>query len=377
MAVRPSVRYFDSRGAYYCQIDRKQHLLAKGPDDFPDGPTYKAAMTAFHRLTCAAGADVAGDANTVETVVSRYLFDAEKVKRPKTVAVMKSVLNDAIRAFGDVRVADVRPTHVNDWLAGKRQEASARGDGPRKGWSETTCRTAFLRLRTAFRWARLNRLTQSNPLEGVSNPFDDHSRGADYVLPPRLRSLLIAEASGSFGLALRLLEATGARPAEVFRCEARNVSGRKIIYRWNATSGYTWKNARKSKSDRVIYLPEQLAAELAILAKNHPDGPLFRSAKRGGAYAVGSQQAMFRCLRNRPSVRAFLAAEGRDPETVILYGFRHTYITDWLRARMNIHACAVACGTSVEQIEKHYSHLSKDLETMEQLTCSFASIRPE
>jgi hypothetical protein len=37
---KPSVRCWDSRGAYCCWIAGEQHTLAKGPDDASTGPTY-------------------------------------------------------------------------------------------------------------------------------------------------------------------------------------------------------------------------------------------------------------------------------------------------------------------------------------------------
>jgi hypothetical protein len=52
---RPSVRYFPSRGCYYCQVNGKQHRLATGPDDAPHGPTYLAAFEAFNQLLQSAG----------------------------------------------------------------------------------------------------------------------------------------------------------------------------------------------------------------------------------------------------------------------------------------------------------------------------------
>jgi hypothetical protein len=55
MPRQPSVRYFSSRQAYSCQFRSKQHLLASGPDDYPDGPTYKAAVKAFGQLMTIAG----------------------------------------------------------------------------------------------------------------------------------------------------------------------------------------------------------------------------------------------------------------------------------------------------------------------------------
>ena len=46
----PQIRYFKSRKAFYCQSQGHQYPLAKGPDDRPDGPTFKAAIAEFGRV---------------------------------------------------------------------------------------------------------------------------------------------------------------------------------------------------------------------------------------------------------------------------------------------------------------------------------------
>ena len=44
MPRTPSIRYFDSRKAYDTQYQGRQWLLAAGPKDEPDGPTYRKAV---------------------------------------------------------------------------------------------------------------------------------------------------------------------------------------------------------------------------------------------------------------------------------------------------------------------------------------------
>jgi hypothetical protein len=56
---------------------------------------------------------------------------------------------------------------------------------------------------------------------------------------------------------------------------------------------------------------------------------------------------------------------------VILYGFRHSYITGWLKTGRSIKIVADLCGTSVKMIEKHYSHLCADLPTLRGLALAF------
>jgi hypothetical protein len=47
MPRTPQIRYFESRQAYYTQYQGRQHLLAVGPKDEPDGPTYQKAVQRF------------------------------------------------------------------------------------------------------------------------------------------------------------------------------------------------------------------------------------------------------------------------------------------------------------------------------------------
>ena len=47
MPATPQINYFESRQGYYTQYKKRQRLLAKGPKDEPDGPTYQAAVKKF------------------------------------------------------------------------------------------------------------------------------------------------------------------------------------------------------------------------------------------------------------------------------------------------------------------------------------------
>lgn len=47
---KPSVRYWERRSGYGCWIGKNQHILAKGLDDAPTGPTYLEALDRFRKL---------------------------------------------------------------------------------------------------------------------------------------------------------------------------------------------------------------------------------------------------------------------------------------------------------------------------------------
>ena len=73
MARQASVRYWESRRAYACWFKGKQVILAEGPQDYPDGPTYNAAVKKFGQLVTMGNADLAKDNNDVQTVCDLYL----------------------------------------------------------------------------------------------------------------------------------------------------------------------------------------------------------------------------------------------------------------------------------------------------------------
>src|SRR5438309_1032093 len=105
---RPSVRYFDSRGAYYCQWQGRQHRLASGPDDAPTGPTYLGALEAFKRLMQLGAVGEAGDRNTVRVVLETYLQHIEGKRKPGTLVVRLKAYKPFVAAHGETPVGDLK-----------------------------------------------------------------------------------------------------------------------------------------------------------------------------------------------------------------------------------------------------------------------------
>jgi hypothetical protein len=57
------------------------------------------------------------------------------------------------------------------------------------------------------------------------------------------------------------------RHAEAFTYE----NGR-LVFRWNAQKGYIWQNAKKSKRDRIIFLPPDAPAYVEECIAKYPRG---------------------------------------------------------------------------------------------------------
>src|SRR5262249_2116237 len=96
MGRRANVNYWPTRGgwvdaagkyqagSFWTTIGGKQRLLASGPDDRPDGPTYLAALAAFRDEVALSAAGSAGDRNTVRVVIEVYLRDLKTTGTDKT-----------------------------------------------------------------------------------------------------------------------------------------------------------------------------------------------------------------------------------------------------------------------------------------------------
>src|SRR5262245_9342379 len=116
MARTPPIRYFDSREASYTQDQGKQHCLATGPKDEPEGPTFRKAATRFAEIIHLDDARRAEDNPPVSVVISCYKQHLKNQDRSRTLAMTTRCLDSAIETFGSIRIKDLTRNHVQDWL---------------------------------------------------------------------------------------------------------------------------------------------------------------------------------------------------------------------------------------------------------------------
>src|SRR5581483_8335675 len=133
MARRASVRYYASRKAFFTHFEGRQIKLADGPDDAPKGPTYLAALDEFRRLMQVSNADVAGQDNTVRVIVDRYAQHLERNEQARSLEILLATCTSAVKRFGDVPIAALKPHEVNAWLDEMAQPREVRvPSGPRE-----------------------------------------------------------------------------------------------------------------------------------------------------------------------------------------------------------------------------------------------------
>lgn len=351
MPRRPSVRYWESRGGYGCWIGGKQYLLAKGPDDYPDGPTYRAAARAFGELVAGAAKYQARDANPVYIVLDAYVHHCLEDRKEDSFQQAKWVCQRFVKecAAAQRPCAELTQAIVADWVSKNRQPRKNPINRKEASWGPSTRRIAIRVLKTAFNHAKKIGLVDTNPLAGMEMPRPV-SRGKEAAISDEDHARVVDYARSSKRLApflelVTMLEETGARPGEIAKATAGEL--KKIHGVW-VFDLRKWKTERTARA-RVIPL-SLVARELALrLARRNPDGCLLRCGGGGPWIRPTMFKAFYKC-------REKLGVPG-----LTSYSYRHRFATQWLLAGRSIAVLAQILGNSVKTIETHYGHLVTDM----------------
>jgi integrase len=380
MAVRPQVRYFESRKAYYCQIRGKQYRLATGPDDFPDGPTYKAAAKRYGEIVCLGSVEVSGDNNSVRVVFESYVSHISRTRRSGTVRVRLNALRPFcdFDGYGDLPVRLLTHHHFYRFQRQMQESPPPRkraqpggimGWGPGKKWSAGMVRTAITCLQAAFNWAAKTGLITKNPLRGLEGP-SARSRGREALLGNTAEEIaqtharILAAARPSFRPFLIVLEATGCRPSDLARATASHFDAQlgALVYHPDhlllpGETGH--KTGSKGKTRTVLLTGEALEIVREAVAR-HPEGPLFPAGRsRGRSRKSGDWKP--RPLTDKAICLRFnVIREKVGMPNLTAYSYRHTFATQWLKAGKPIDALAAILGNTPNVIRKHYAHLMAD-----------------
>ncbi len=350
---KPSVRYWKSKKAYGCSIDGEQHFLARGPDDAPGGPTYLAALDRFRKLVVQDRAKGTDD-YLVSALMNQYRAHLRTTRKSGAPGVFEVMARGFTAKHGKHKVRDLKPHHVEDWLA--KQD----------NWNATTRAHAGTLILGAVSWARKKGFIDTDPLAGRVDLPQPILRGREARMSEELMDLLIDEArrnkmrSQEFADFLWVLRVTGARPGELRATEAFNYEKGKLVFRWNATRGYIWKNAKKTQRDRIIYLTPDVQVYVEKLVARKPQGLIFRTPRDAGwlPTSIGNK---WRWLVKRPRVVAYCQEHGIDANGLKPYNFRHSAISAWVDRAGDIYVGAQVFGTSVKMIETRYGHPNVDL----------------
>jgi integrase len=349
MARKPEVRYFESRGAYYTQYEGRQHKLATGPDDRPNGPTYLEALSAFRGLMEMGNVHKAGGGNKVGVVLAKYMLHIESRRRDNTVKVRKKCIPPFAAKWGELAIADLKHSHVYEFLDEQRQRHIPKANRP-CGWGDGTIRLCIASLQAALNWAVKGGLIPANPLRGIETPAG-RSRSRECLISPPEHAEMCRRASRQLGPFLVCLENSGARPGELLNAKAQDWNddlGALVYFPDTTRRGGEFGHKTSRKKDRVILFTGDALKTMRQLVAAHPTGPLFRTHS-GRPWDPTTLWVQFRKLRN---------AVGNPNLTP--YSYRHTFATNWLKAGRSVDQLAALMGNTPDVIRHHYAHLLSD-----------------
>ncbi len=347
--LKPYFRQHD--GWWYAQVRvgaaRKQFKLVRGRDN------EKRAYELFNELKAKEPEDVADMANLTVFDAFRLFIDwSRKTHKPASAELARHFLQSFIdhpfqgKLCGKLRVTALKPLHVTNWLTGN-------------DWNPTTCNRAISLVKRALNWCVEQGVLTRNPLRDMKKPRE---RRREKILTAEERQRIVAAVKDkAFTRFLYALGQTGARPGEI-----RTVTAAHVKCSANAETLY-WelegKTTDRTGDSRCIYLTPGMTELCRDLAREYPEGPLFRNT-RGKPWTRNAIRIRFRNLRKRLGL-----APG-----VVAYAFRHTFITDALEKGVPIASLAELAGhKDTRMISMVYSKLSQKRQHLAEMAAKAAA----
>jgi integrase len=368
----------------------------------------------FAELVHLAGVEKAEDNALLFALCNRYLKWVKEHRKERTYQRAVYFLGRFSDECGHLKVKQLKPFHVDDWLT---KEAQARTvetkHGPRvRRWGRSARRMAVDIVMACLNWSERKQLITKNPIAGAVDKPGLVSRTKESLITPEEHARMLTECEKKyqpryypshkgyfvlfknkpillskgprddpdtlaaararlaelrkneaiyecFGLLLRLLEHTGARPGEIYNATADHWNRELGAFVYQAVAepekhnGFTHKTARKGK-DRVIFISDpDLRAIVELLCRKHPSGPILRNIV-GEPWRDNAVWWRFDNLKEKL---------GLNPK-ITPYSYRHTSITNMILAGHPWGLIAEAHGTSLQMLQRHYSHLDGHQQAM-------------
>jgi integrase len=287
-------RNFD--GYWYVTIQGERRKLAKGEEN------REQALAEWHRLMALAGAEEKKADNPLWVIFEKFLEYTQR-EHPVCYPHYKNTLQVFKDEHPDLRVRDLKPAVINDWL--HRHPT----------WNQSTRRENATVIVTALNWAAKpeQQIIDRNPIAGMRRP-QCRSRGAEAVVNPKDFDAILQAATPAMQDALAFLRATGTRPSNLARIHAESIDVANRCVR--LTNHKTYANTGRPL---VIPLTQAALDVLLRLAAKYPEGPLFRT--RHGLPMTGGRLS---CAIGDIKRRKGLSLTGNP----IAYGLRHTLATE-------------------------------------------------
>jgi site-specific recombinase XerD len=344
-ATQPS--YQESRQRWVCWHEGRTVVLANGPKF--DKETVDKAFKLFYELKAHALDKLAQKDDTlVSVVMSQYIHRCKRDNKKKT---YENAMNFAGRfrdEYGHLKCSELTVGVVTDWLEKMSQPRKHSTKGNTITWGPQSRVNAVRALKAAFNYAVTLGTITRNPIILMKTP-QGRSRGKECIIEPQEHEKILAEArrtNPGFALLIEAVHDTGARPGEIANLTAKEF---KYIQGVPVLDLRDWKT-RHHGGCRVIILGPFMERLCKQQIASYPEGLLFPTS-RGTLYDDTRAAATFGELRERAGVR----------KGVTLYSYRHTFCTNWLLAGKSPLLLCQLVGNTLKVLEKHYSHLMKDM----------------
>jgi integrase len=368
-------RYYASKNGWFATFNGERLRLTTGPKK----QTEEEAQEKYEAEKAARRVEVAGDRNTVWAVLNAYLRDCEnRVKNEEmaqsTLDMHLGVLAPFNEKCGTILVRELRPQHINDWLAEMRQSRWHPYLKRYVQWGDATVKLAKDVLKRAFHWAVVEAGLISR------NPFDRKGRGRGEKRrrrrPVKSRAaildseheLLLEQAKRrskkDFYHLLQFLYRTGARPAEMYHAKASewNEKKRAFVIKAVPEERGRYKLAYLGE-DRIVHIPDDLLPLVHDLMAKYPNGPIFRT-ESGKPWKNNTLCARFTSIKKAANSAA--KKKGLPPirKEVTAYSYRHAWVTCWVEQDRPLWRLCELLNTSEAMVRQSYSHLFERTETL-------------
>lgn len=221
-----------------------------------------------------------------------------------------------------LRVSEVKPYHVQQWLIRAHPKAS-----------NNTKNGAIRGVARMFNWGLRNGLVEKNPIHGIEKPSRTPREFA--ITAQQFQTLLGKVGDESFRDYLRFIWETGCRPQEIRVIEPHHREGRKLTLER--------VNSKGQRYNRVIYLNDA-AAELL----DKVGGQFLNS--HGVPWNANSVRCRFRMLKEKMGMPKLCANT-----------LRHSWATNALKGGMDSTTASILMGhRDPATLIRNYQHLAQD-----------------
>jgi len=324
-----------SRGQFTTTVNGRFHML---------GSDRQEAEKQFRWLQHKHDLGEQADTNPLfAEVADAWLSFVEENHEPDRYRLCSARIQEFVEFVGEnMRVKDIRPRHVNEWMAQKH--------GVTKAGTERQYKAMIL---AALNWAadKRVRMISMNPIKGLVDLPEGGSRGGEVVWPDPTLKMVLDVANPAFADVVRILSWTGARPSTICRVEKQHFQ--ENLKLWDVEPLYL-NRKNKKKYVRRIWLPEKAVDLVERLNYLRPTGPILRNSK-GRPWTPDTLGVYLFQLRHK-----FLSTKTLDwPNGMCLYGLRHTFATRFIKEHPDkLEYLRELLGhKDLKMIRKHYGHL--------------------